>query len=91
MILIDDLDRCSPERIIENLEAIKLFLNVEHTAFVIGADPRTIRHAIALKYHKHELLLEDADTKSPSTIVTDYLEKLIQYPYPIPHLSPAEI
>lgn len=91
VILIDDLDRCSPERIIENLEAIKLFLNVEHTAFVIGADPRIIRHAIALKYHKHELLLEDTDTNSPSTVVTDYLEKLIQYPYPLPHLSPAEI
>ena len=28
VVLIDDLDRCSPERIIENLEAIKLFLNV---------------------------------------------------------------
>lgn len=28
VILIDDLDRCSPDRIIDNLEAIKLFLNV---------------------------------------------------------------
>ena len=37
VILIDDLDRCSPERIIDNLEAIKLFLNVPNTAFVIGA------------------------------------------------------
>ncbi len=36
VILIDDLDRCSPERIIDNLEAIKLFLNVPNTAFVIG-------------------------------------------------------
>ena len=26
VVLIDDLDRCSPERIIDNLEAIKLFL-----------------------------------------------------------------
>jgi predicted KAP-like P-loop ATPase len=41
VVLIDDLDRCSPERIIENLEAIKLFLNVEHTAFIIGADPES--------------------------------------------------
>lgn len=91
VVLIDDLDRCSPERIIENLEAIKLFLNVEHTAFVIGADPRIVRHAIALKYHKHELLSEEADAETPSTVVTDYLEKLIQYPYRLPRLSPAEI
>lgn len=89
VVLIDDLDRCSPERIIENLEAIKLFLNVEHTAFVIGADPRIVRHAISLKYHKQEHFSEDAE--APTTVVTDYLEKLIQYPYRLPRLSPAEI
>jgi predicted KAP-like P-loop ATPase len=31
VVLIDDLDRCLPENIISNLEAIKLFLNVEKT------------------------------------------------------------
>ena len=30
VILIDDLDRCSPERVIENLEAVKLFLGIIH-------------------------------------------------------------
>lgn len=87
VVLIDDLDRCSPERIIENLEAIKLFLNVERTAFVIGADPRIVRHAIAWKYKDNNDNIED---EAP-TIVTDYLEKLIQLPYRLPRLSPAEI
>jgi predicted KAP-like P-loop ATPase len=87
VVLIDDLDRCSPERIIENLEAIKLFLNVERTAFVIGADPRIVRHAIAWKYKDNKDSLED---EAP-TVVTDYLEKLIQLPYRLPRLSPAEI
>lgn len=87
VVLIDDLDRCSPERIIENLEAIKLFLNVEHTAFVIGADPRIVRHAIAWKYKEHKEGIED----DSSSIVTDYLEKLIQFPYRLPRLSSAEI
>ncbi|TWU08380.1 KAP family P-loop NTPase fold protein [Stieleria varia] len=87
VVLIDDLDRCSPERIIENLEAIKLFLNVDHTAFVIGADPRIVRHAISWKYSDHDGGVEE---EAP-TIVTDYLEKLIQFPYRLPRLSPAEI
>jgi hypothetical protein len=87
VVLIDDLDRCSPERIIENLEAIKLFLNVEHTAFVIGADPRIVRHAIAWKYKD----TKDGIEEEAPTIVTDYLEKLIQLPYRLPRLSPAEI
>jgi hypothetical protein len=93
VILIDDLDRCSPETIIENLEAIKLFLNVERTAFVIGADPRIVRHAIAFRYRdvitsaREGKQQQDGDER----IVDDYLEKLIQVPYHLPRLSPAEI
>jgi GTPase SAR1 family protein len=91
VVLIDDLDRCSPERIIENLEAIKLFLNVEGTAFVIGADPRIVRHAIAVRY-KDAVEAADADGRDEAErLITDYLEKLIQVPYHLPRLSPAEI
>ena len=73
VVLIDDLDRCTPDRIVENLEAIKLFLNVEKTAFVIGADPRIVRHAIHFRYQSESKSLSDE-----SRIVDDYLEKLIQ-------------
>lgn len=92
VVLIDDLDRCSPERIIENLEAIKLFLNVDHTAFVIGADPRIVRHAIAVRYQTGEVAdVRDGSGATDERLVTDYLEKLIQIPYWLPRLSPAEI
>lgn len=88
VILIDDLDRCSPERILESLEAIKLFLNVENTAFVIGADPRIVRHAVAHRYaHK---IGGDAQNEEQEKLITDYLEKLIQVPYRLPRLSPSE-
>ena len=50
VILIDDLDRCLPEHIIENLEAIKLFLNVKNTAFVIAADQNIVSGAIRRQY-----------------------------------------
>jgi len=87
VVIIDDLDRCTPDRIIENLEAIKLFLNVEKTAFVIGADPRIVRHAIEFRYKT----LGKADEDSNSRIVDDYLEKLIQIPYNLPKLSDSEV
>lgn len=90
VVLIDDLDRCSPDRIIENLEAIKLFLNVPNTAFVIGADRRIIRQAVAWRYR--EALKADSGPADPTErLVDDYLEKLIQIPYRLPRLSPSEI
>jgi predicted KAP-like P-loop ATPase len=89
VILIDDLDRCTPDSIIDNLEAIKLFLNVENTAFVIGADPRIVRYAVERRYLFDRKI--EWDKESASRIVNDYLEKLIQIPYHLPRLSPSEI
>lgn len=88
IVLIDDLDRCLPDRIIDNLEAIKLFLNVEKTAFVIGADPRIVRDAIR---HRYKDLIDRDDADENKRVVVDYLEKLIQVPYNLPKLSESEV
>lgn len=91
VVIIDDLDRCTPDRLIENLEAIKLFLNVDKTAFVIGADPRIVRHAIELRY-KTDGIENSSDVESRNDrIVSDYLEKLIQIPYYLPKLTDNEV
>jgi len=91
VVIIDDLDRCTPDRLIENLEAIKLFLNVDKTAFVIGADPRIVRHAIELRY-KTDGIENSPDLESRNErIVSDYLEKLIQVPYYLPKLTDNEV
>lgn len=89
VVLIDDLDRCSPERIIEILEAIKLFVNVDRTAFVIGADPRIVQHAIRIRYA--EKATDAPDKDAADRLIKDYLEKLIQVPYRLPRLSVSEI
>ena len=96
VVLVDDLDRCLPERLIETLEAIKLFVSVPKTAFVIGADPRIVRHAIATRYIRQQLRDDIASSGAEKRteeydLVQDYLEKLIQVPYYLPRLSPAEI
>jgi hypothetical protein len=84
VVYIDDLDRCSPERIIQCLEAVKLFVNVDKTAFVIGADQRIIEHAI---HERYKTPLQQTTISSP---YSDYLEKLIQLPYKLPKLSYSE-
>lgn len=91
IILIDDLDRCAPKRIIESLEAIKLFLNVPKTAFIIGADQRIVQYAISSVYDAESIGLQANKSESPTDFVTDYLEKLIQVPYQLPRLSPNEV
>ena len=89
VILIDDLDRCSPERVIENLEAVKLFLNVDRTAFVVAADRRIVENAIRIRYS--ELFSSEREAPVGQDLVTDYLEKLIQVPYTLPKLAPHEV
>lgn len=91
VILIDDLDRCLPPRIIDTLEAIKLFVAVPKTAFVIGADEFIVRHAIATRYVKQQLDGEEADLQEERNLTRDYLEKLVQIPYHLPRLSPSEM
>ncbi len=94
IVLIDDLDRCLPERLIETLEAIKLFVSVPRTAFVIGADPRIVRHAISTRYVKRQLEHTGSQgemRREEESLIQDYLEKLIQVPYQLPRLSPSEI
>ena len=91
IIFIDDLDRCLPERVIDTLEAIKLFLSVDNTAFVIGADERILKHAISMHLQLHTFNNDSSFLDGTEQIVTDYIEKLIQIPYRIPKLSPSEI
>lgn len=81
VVIVDDLDRCNPERIIDTLEAIKLFLSVKKTTFIVAVDERIIRYAVNVKYPQ-------ADGFSVSD---DYIEKIIQLPIRIPELSPKDI
>jgi hypothetical protein len=91
VIFVDDLDRCMPERVIETLEAIKLFLSVPNTAFIIGADERIIKHSISMHLNLHTFNNDSKYLHDSQQIVTDYIEKLIQIPYRIAKLSPSEI
>lgn len=87
VVLIDDLDRCLPRHIIENLEAIKLFLNVPKTAFVIAADRFIVSNAIRSEY---KAIIDEAKDNRPN-LGDSYMEKFIQLPYTIPALSSKEV
>ena len=83
VVFIDELDRCSPDTILEVFEAMRLFLFVDGMSFIIGADERLIQYAIKTKYK--EVPGNNLD------IGKEYLEKVIQYPITIPQLNHAEV
>ena len=81
VVLIDDLDRCLPRTTISTLEAIRLFLFLENTAFVIAADDTMIKHAVRRHF-------EGIENES---LVTSYFDKLIQIPIRVPPLGTQEV
>jgi hypothetical protein len=77
IVLVDDLDRCSPDSVVAILEAIKVFLSVPKMAFVLAAEEALIRYAI-----------ERSENAGARTTYSDrYLEKIVQLPVRLPTLS----
>lgn len=83
VVMIDDLDRCTPDRVIETLEAVKLFLSVPRTTFIIAVDTQVIKYSVEKKYPK---ISEDTIRFSDN-----YIEKIIQLPINIPELSEIDV
>ena len=84
VVLIDDLDRCLPDTAIETLEAVRLFVFTNNTAFIVAADEAMIEYSV--RKHFPDL----PDTTGPRDYARNYLEKLIQIPFRIPPLGEAE-
>jgi predicted KAP-like P-loop ATPase len=80
VVLIDDLDRCLPETTISTLEAIRLFLFLKNTAFVIAADDAMIKYAV----RRHFPDVDDIQA-------INYFDKLIQLPIRVPPLGTQEV
>lgn len=80
VVVIDNLDRCLPTNAIHTLEAIRLFLFLTNTAFIIAADEEMIRSSVADYFkgasERHQI---------------DYLDKLIQVPIRVPKAGVREI
>lgn len=74
VIFIDDLDRLVPEKAIELLEVLKLFLDCEHCVFVLAIDYNVVVKGAKSKYGKD---LDDEKGKA-------FFEKIIQVPFTVP-------
>jgi formylglycine-generating enzyme required for sulfatase activity len=80
-VFVDDLDRCLPDRAVEVLEAVKLFLDVPGCAFVLGIARQVIEEGIRVRYRDYETTLDGAQ----------YLEKIVQIPFSLPPIAPEAV
>jgi KAP family P-loop domain len=84
-VLVDDLDRCLPETVIETLEAIRLFLAVPKMSFVIAADEERVADAIRTRFHDTGIASQSGqEDEEPAKL---YLHKIVQTTIPLPTLS----
>ena len=81
VVFIDDLDRCLPDKAVEVLEAVKLFLDVPGFVFVLGVDRSVIEEGIRVRYQDYETELDGAR----------YLEKIIQIPFKLPPIDAGTV
>ncbi|MCA2320446.1 hypothetical protein JF732_10105 [Mycobacterium intracellulare] len=82
IVFVDDLDRCLPETVVDTFEAIRLFLNNPHTAYVLALNQSVVESAIDSRYPGLE--------RDGAGIGRDYLEKMLQLKIVIPALSAPE-
>ena len=78
VLYIDDLDRCSENKIMDVLEAIHLLLAFDLFVVIVGVDTRWIKNSL-----ESERNLNDKNTATS----TEYLEKIFQIPF---HLNNME-
>jgi hypothetical protein len=83
VVFVDDLDRCLPPTIVDTFEAIRLFLHVPKTAYVVAAHHRIVEAAIDSRY--------PANRQGDESLGRDYLEKMLQMTFTIPPLAEPEV
>ena len=72
-VLIDDLDRCSPENVVAVLESINLILDIPGFIFVLALDYDVLVKAVGYKY--------------PHVSGHILIEKMVQVPFRVPRLD----
>lgn len=86
VVFIDDLDRCSPEKVAQVVEAVNLFLGGEfpNCMFVMGMDSEMVAAALQAA-HQDMIACLPADAGIP--VGWRFMDKFVQLPFLIPPLA----
>jgi hypothetical protein len=82
ILYIDDLDRCSPERVVDVLQAIHVILSLRLFVVVVAVDSRWLLDSLSA-YYRRQFPKDAADLARPQ----QYLEKIFQIPFTLLPMS----
>lgn len=74
IIFVDDLDRINPERAVELLETIKMFMDVPGVVFVLALDYAVVKRGLRKRF----------DTDESDLGGRSFFDKIIQLPFTMP-------
>ncbi|MDB5227825.1 MAG: family P-loop domain protein [Bacteroidota bacterium] len=91
ILYIDDLDRCSDEKVLEVLQAVHLLMAFPLFIVVVGVDKRCVTNALfqseRSKYYKLHTEGEIISHKIQPIEPNEYLEKIFQIPFQLKEAS----
>lgn len=95
ILYIDDLDRCSDEKVLEVIQAVHLLMAFPLFNVVVGVDKRCVNNALIyknlLQYSKFTGLDEIYKTGIHVISPSEYLEKIFQIPFQLEDPSDKNI
>ncbi|MEA2711265.1 MAG: hypothetical protein QOF78_3866 [Phycisphaerales bacterium] len=97
LILIDDLDRCQPDHVLETLEAVNFLVSSGDCFVVLGMDGEIVEHAVAVgfaglakefPFAGENPGAPDIELQRRKAFAQQYMHKLIQIRVPVPAADP---
>jgi hypothetical protein len=90
VVFVDDLDRCSPGKVAEVMEAINLFLagDFREFQFVIAMDTEMVAAALDVAHKEIVARLPDGGGESP--LGWRFMDKFVQLPFQLPPPDPRD-
>jgi hypothetical protein len=89
VVFVDDLDRCSPSKVVEVVEAINVFISGDYRNkcyFILGMDAEIVAASLDVAYEKMKGKVINRETEQGS-LGWYFLDKFIQLPFFIPVMN----
>lgn len=87
VLYIDDLDRCSDEKVLEVLQAVHLLMAFPLFIVVVGVDERSVHNALSFeRVNRYKGISKEAieENRIQPFDPREYLEKIFQIPFQLP-------